>query len=156
MFTWSLRQQVESNKTPRFLGGSILGAMGESPMLINLFTNIYMCHPGSGDQLGFSLSLGSISPDMGNVYNAVELSGQPTPSTLVNMILADGCQEENICVWFLVKSAFKSHICGVAYYWRPCDARICVNYLSQIRGGGGGGGGGGGPARNTFPSSELP
>ena len=36
LFIWSLRQQVESNKTPRFLGGSVLGAMGESPMLMTM------------------------------------------------------------------------------------------------------------------------
>ena len=32
--TWSLRLHVESNKTPRFLGGSLLGVMRELPMFI--------------------------------------------------------------------------------------------------------------------------
>ena len=32
--TWSLRLHVESNKTPRFLGGSLLGVMRESPMFM--------------------------------------------------------------------------------------------------------------------------
>ena len=32
--TWSLRLHVESNKTPRFLGGSLLGVMTESPMFM--------------------------------------------------------------------------------------------------------------------------
>ena len=31
-----IQEQVESNKTPRILGGSILGAMGESPMLMTM------------------------------------------------------------------------------------------------------------------------
>ena len=45
MFTWSLRQQVESNKTPRFLGGSILGAMGESPIPLHfLWTQLNIHH----------------------------------------------------------------------------------------------------------------
>ena len=32
--TWSLRLHVESNKTPKFLGGSLLGVMRESPMFM--------------------------------------------------------------------------------------------------------------------------
>ena len=32
--TWSLRLHVESNKTPRFLGGSLMGVMRESPMFM--------------------------------------------------------------------------------------------------------------------------
>ena len=34
--TWSLRLHVESNKTPRFLGGSLLGVMRESPMFMSI------------------------------------------------------------------------------------------------------------------------
>ena len=35
--TWSLRLHVESNKTPRFLGGSLLGVMRESPVFVTIF-----------------------------------------------------------------------------------------------------------------------
>ena len=32
----TIKEQVESNKTPRILGGFILGGMGESPMLMTM------------------------------------------------------------------------------------------------------------------------
>ena len=38
LFTWFFRQQAESNKTPRFLSDPILGAIGESPILMTMLS----------------------------------------------------------------------------------------------------------------------
>ena len=36
LFSWSFSPEIESNKTQRFLGGSKLGAMSESPILMTM------------------------------------------------------------------------------------------------------------------------
>ena len=43
--TWSLRLHVETNKTSRFLGGSLLGVMTESPMFMHMrwFWLVLLC-----------------------------------------------------------------------------------------------------------------
>ena len=51
--TWSLRLHVESNKTPRFLGGSLLGVMRESPIFMPMLVLTGVAMSGDHDQFCF-------------------------------------------------------------------------------------------------------